>query len=335
MYAAIAGSGGHAATGGVGYARRVVMDPLRHLVSEPQHPVAGAAYNGCMFVIRRDTPPFSDVAGHVSRSVVAVAVGTTIEGAPNIIGTAFAIETSEFYATCWHVAEAHDELLRSTPEQLKAKRLSDNKLRLGVMTADESYIWREADVGAWMRFVDKEQDVCVYRVLGVQIPPLVMRRSEQRRTAVGEDVGIAGFPMGNYLQGGAIRPLAVRSVVSGASQFVNETGTTIAQVIIGSTVAGGFSGGPIFSAETGEAIGMIASKLLEPVGPDQFRLPAGLSLGVAAPILLSIHQRSVEGSSKYLMEAVRRGLDAQIPDGAVKTGLAYHDISSDDASTKG
>ena len=63
-----------------------------------------------MFIVRKEPPTFPDVAAEVLRSVVAVAVGTTTGDRPNIVGTGVACEASEFYVTCWHVAEVQDRL---------------------------------------------------------------------------------------------------------------------------------------------------------------------------------------------------------------------------------
>ena len=65
-----------------------------------------------MFIVRKEPPTFPDVAAEVLRSVVAVAVGTTTGDRPNIVGTGFACEASEFYVRL-KALSAHSQLAGS------------------------------------------------------------------------------------------------------------------------------------------------------------------------------------------------------------------------------
>ena len=94
------------------------------------------------FVVRDKRPAFSEVVGLVSHSIIAIAVGTYLDGSPQIVGTGFAIEYAEFFSTCWHVANVHDELSHLTDAQLRERSLKDAKLRIAIPTSGK-YLWQE------------------------------------------------------------------------------------------------------------------------------------------------------------------------------------------------
>ncbi len=125
-----------------------------------------------MFAILDHSPSFEEILSLVIPSTVAIAVGQTTEGKPNIVGTGFALSISEFFATCWHVAKLEDELSGLSVSELSSRGLTDNKLRIGFLKPDSEYFWKEAEKGTFFRAVDETNDICIYRVVGVFIPPL-------------------------------------------------------------------------------------------------------------------------------------------------------------------
>ncbi|MCH8994440.1 MAG: trypsin-like peptidase domain-containing protein [Chloroflexi bacterium] len=255
-----------------------------------------------MFIVREKPPSFADVAGHVLRSVVAIAIGTTETGSPNIVGTGFACAASEFFATCWHVAEIQDSLDALDSGALRDRGLVDSTLRLGIRTEDGSHVWSQMQPKTMFRGADRAQDVCIYRMVGVSIPPLQLRPDD--RWLMGQDVGIIGFPLGNALQGSSVRPFVAKTVLAGGFETETNDGE-IPRVAIATAVAGGFSGAPIFSAVDGEVLGMVASKVME---VEESQWPAGISLGVVPSIIHQSFRELFGRTSTIIKESLQKTL---------------------------
>ena len=256
-----------------------------------------------MYIVRKEPPTFSEVAGQVLTSVVAVAVGTATDGRPNIVGTGFACEASEFYVTCWHVAEMQDKLSAMNAADLSSQGLVDAKLRFGFRAKDGSYAWPNVVDQPMFRSANKAEDVCVYRLIGFMIPPVQLSR--ENKWVMGQEVGIAGFPMGNVLQGSTVRPFVAKTVLAGGLEVPVEDGE-VARVAIATAVAGGFSGSPIFSAVDGEVLGMVASKVME---GQETVWPAGISLGIA-PLAI---KTTFLALYKSTTDAIRSSLSSNPP----------------------
>lgn len=161
-------------------------------------------------LVIRDSPlPFTDVVGAVTQSVIAVAVGTTAGGNPNIVGTGFALEFSEYFATCWHVASVHDSLLALSPQELASKGLKDSKLRVA-LPGQGAYHWRELEKYTWLRGKFETIDICIFRLIGIAIPPLTLHKDD---FVLGAEVGILGFPLGNAMQGESLRPIVIKTIL--------------------------------------------------------------------------------------------------------------------------
>lgn len=258
-----------------------------------------------MFIVRDKPPSFDEVAGHVVQSVVPIAVGTRLEDdAPNIIGTGFALEWAENFATCWHVARLQDKLAKLSDPELEKEGLKDAVLRIALRRGTD-YIWREVEPKTWFRAQDEVHDVCIYRVVGVAAPPLRLRT--EAGFTLGAEVGIIGFPMGNTLQGDSLRPYVLKTVISGGLEMTGDDGTTrIPRLALGTAVAGGFSGGPVFLASDGEVVGMIASKMME--GHKEVVWPAGISLAVPPNILKSDLDGLLRSSTDVIKDSLRKHL---------------------------
>jgi len=255
-------------------------------------------------LVIRDSPlPFMDVVGAVSHSVVAVAVGTTSTGKPNIVGTGFALEFSEYFATCWHVASAHDSLLGLSPQELASKGLKDSKFRVA-LPGGGSYHWRELEEFTWLRGKYEKVDICIFRLIGIAIPPLTLHKGE---FILGAEVGVLGFPLGNAMQGETLRPIITKTLLAGGMEPTPENHLDAGKAVLASSVATGFSGSPVFSASDGNVMGMVSSKPLE-ITP-QGTWPAGLSLAVLPADLQQGLMSFVETSNRSIKDALRSSLD--------------------------
>lgn len=257
-----------------------------------------------MFIVRDKPPTFEDVAGHVLQSVIAIAVGKTVDEKPNIVGTGFALLSAEYFATCWHVAATQEEMAKLGQDDLARQELVDATLRVGVR-AGENYIWREVEPKTWFRVGSTEQDVCVYRIVGIGIPPLQLQASD--RWLLGSEVGVIGFPLGRYLQGERIRPFVYRTFIAGGFERKITPESVVPSLALGTSLAGGFRGGPVFSAKDGEVLGMVSSKVLEP-DTEGRAWPAGISLAIVPSIIKNVFLQSGQISTAVIKEALRKHL---------------------------
>ena len=124
-----------------------------------------------MLMIRDKPPTFSELVGYVADSVVAIAIGLTNEGVPNIVGTGFAFGQADFYATCAHVVKEEDALRKLPTDKLNELGLKDNTLRIGLLRND-NYIWHELGKDIpWVRGVSEQHDSCVFRTFSITAPP--------------------------------------------------------------------------------------------------------------------------------------------------------------------
>lgn len=254
-----------------------------------------------MFIVRDTPPTFEEVAGHVAQSVIAIAVGMTKDNRPNIVGTGFALEWAEFFATCWHVAELDDRLGRLSSDELDKEGLKDAKLRIA-LRAEDSYVWRDVEPKTWIRGHLEEHDVCIYRIIGVAVPPLHLQASDQ--FPYGSEVGVIGFPMGSILQGEVLRPYVAKTTIAGGLEWPLSDGTSSGRLALGTAFAQGFSGSPVFSAKDGEVIGMVASKILETDQSDQ-QWPAGISLAVVPTLLRHALEEGIRISTNMIKASLR------------------------------
>lgn len=233
-----------------------------------------------MFIVQDKALEFEDVAEYVSRSVIAIAIGTRKDGSPNIVGTGFGLHRAEFFATSWHVAEVGEEIRDLSKEELEERNLSDDAFRIALPN-DEGYEWHEIDADALMCSHNKDHDVCIYRMIGVDVPPLELLPGDQ--WLWGSEVGIIGFPMGSLLQGVVLRPYVLKTIVSGGLELPLARGMSTPRLALGTSVAGGFSGGPVFSARDGQVVGMVSSIPMEE--SEKGSWPSGLSLAITPSLI--------------------------------------------------
>lgn len=231
-----------------------------------------------MLIVRESPQSFEEIVTYVLPSVIAIAVGSDNEGRPIIEGSGFAVEHSGIFATCWHVASKYKELSRLSEDEVKAQDMKDNILRIAVRMPEGSYNWHEVKKGTFMQIAEVRHDICVFRLIDVAIPPLALKH--ENIFDLGAEVGVIGFPMGNKLQGDTLRPFVIKTNISGALEFTMSDGTKTPQVALGTLIANGFSGGPVFSSKDGSVVGMVRSHLMEG-GPREIKMPAGISLAIA------------------------------------------------------
>ena len=259
-----------------------------------------------MFIVRDAPPEFEDVAEYVSRSVIAIAIGTRDDGSPNIVGTGFALRRAEFFATSWHVSEMGEGISALSEDEMEEKGLIDDVFRVALPDGD-GYEWHEIESDSLMCSHNKDHDVCIYRIIGVEVPPLQLLPGDQ--WSWGSEVGIIGFPMGSLLQGVVLRPYVLKTVISGGLELPLPGGHKhTPRLALGISVAGGFSGGPVFSARDGQVAGMISSQTIE---EDELgSWPAGISLAVTPRLI----RRELERHAKRTDELIKRCLWPEFSD---------------------
>ena len=253
----------------------------------------------------RDNPgSFEEVASSVARSVIAIAFGKTLDGKPNIVGTGFAVEWPECFATCWHVAGIDDTLKKLSKEELADKfQLTDAKLRVARRTKVDTYDWVEIEDKMWFRTSAKKNDICIYRAIGVPVVPAHLFHEEDYPW--GSEVGVIGFPMGNLLQGRVIRPFWSKAVIAGGLEWKLEGGEETERLALDSTFAGGFSGAPVFLAADGRVVGMMASKTFESDESGQI-WPSGISLAIPAHLIRPVLGMGMDKTTEIIKDSLRK-----------------------------
>lgn len=248
-----------------------------------------------MIIYRNSPPKFEEIVTHVLPSVIGIAVGLDETGKPNIIGTGFAVEHSEFYVTCWHVAKVYAELT-----QLEDGK--DHTLRLALWDASKgTYHWEEIQKGTLMSNREEDHDIFIFRVPGIAVPPLHVH--ENNAWGHGTEVGVIGFPMGNDLQGKVIRPYVIKTIVSSALELPINEDRTSPRLAIGTALAGGFSGGPVFDSKSGVVLGMVNSKIME--NDELFSSwPAGISLATGPKLIHTALNKHIEDTTRRIREAL-------------------------------
>lgn len=250
---------------------------------------------------------FEEISSSVLRSVVAIAIGLNLSDEPNIVGTGFSAVWPECFATCWHVAELEDKYKTLSKEQLERDfNLIDNKLRVGTRVGIDEYKWHVVEENTWFRISDKKADICVYRAIGVPVLPLNLYHGEDY--PCGSEVGVMGFPLGNILQGKVLRPFWSKTIIAGGLELKLENGEDTPRLALDSSFAGGFSGAPVFLTTSGEVVGMIASKILEP--DESGRVwPAGISLAVPASIIVKLVGAGMDKTTEIIKNSLHKTIE--------------------------
>ena len=247
------------------------------------------------------SPEFEDVAEYVAQSVIAIAIGTRKDGSPNILGTGFALNRTEFFATSWHVAATGETIRSESKKELAERKLKDKTCRIALPEPDgEVYEWHEVDADSLICSYNEDHDTCVYRMIGVEVPALKLLPGDL--WLWGSEVGIIGFPMGSLLQGLVLRPYVLKTVISGGPELPLDNGNRTPRLALGTAVAGGFSGGPVFSTQDGKVAGMVSSSPIEE--GEWGTWPAGISLAVTPSLI----REELESHIKRTDEMIKRCL---------------------------
>jgi hypothetical protein len=227
---------------------------------------------------------FEEAATIIQRSVIAIAFGLKKDGLPNIVGTGFGVDdqdgaiSTEFFATCWHVAEEELTTRDYTERELSRNGLIDNIPRIALRTKKgDSFEWK------WYKLTEMPirhtywnyEDICIYqfdgisKIPGAQVPPLVLSSDAESKSILGSEVGICGFPTSGNLQDISLQPFLIKTIISGTplykfKRLVKENGRDSLKDVIspryalGCSIAAGFSGSPMFSIrDDGLVLGMM------------------------------------------------------------------------------
>lgn len=246
---------------------------------------------------------YEKTSSSVAKSIIAIAIGKNLDDKPNIVGTGFGLEVPECFATCWHVAETEDVLRKLTKKELEEKyQLIDNKVRIARMTKVDIYEWQEVEEGTWFRASDKVNDVCVYRAIGVPVPPLHLFHEESY--PLGSEVGVIGFPMGNLLQGNIIRSFRSKTIIAGGLELKLKGGVETFRLALDSTYAGGFSGSPVFLVANGQVVGILSSKTMESKSGQSW--PSGISLAIPAKLIQPVLINVLDKTTDIIKDSLRK-----------------------------
>lgn len=109
------------------------------------------------------------------------------------------------------MAKAHDDLSGLSQEALKKYGLKDATLRVA-LPAGGKYHRKAIKPYTWLRGRDERADTCIFRLIGIVIPPLTLHSGS---FILGGEVGLIGFPLGNALQGPELRPVVTKTVLAG------------------------------------------------------------------------------------------------------------------------
>lgn len=254
-----------------------------------------------MLIIRQSPQSFEEIVTYVLPSVIPIAIGSDKNGRPIIEGTGFAIEHSGIFATCWHVAARYKELSRLDDHEVKELGMKDNFFRIAVRNKDGLYNWHKVEKGTLMHVMEESHDLCIFRLIDVSIPPLALHRDDV--WDMGAEVGVIGFPFGNMLQaeGDKLQPFVLKTIISGATRYTKEDGTITPQLVLDTVIAGGYSGGPVFSAKDGSVLGMIRSQKVE---GEFTRMPTGITFAIVPSYIRKGMNELCEISIKRMQTAL-------------------------------
>lgn len=134
--------------------------------------------------------------------------------------------------------------------------------------------------------VNKGADIALLKIEGKNLPHVTL--GDYEKFSEGMDIGFIGYPLDLTV------PITHKGVISGKGKMLYEDGNEPINVfLINAFVNKGNSGGPLFSADTGEVIGIInARKNAELDKKEMLKLPEDYSpimtIGGVDPITLSV-----------------------------------------------
>lgn len=154
-------------------------------------------------------------------------------------GTAFAVDGEGHFLTCAHVVADRRSVTVAVPSP-----------------------GGEVNHRARVIAVDREIDAAILHVEDLRLPPLLFGTS--RDAAVGDEVALAGFPLGYTVNADLTPSLAVGHVAARPEWRIGSGAPRIPMLQIDASVAVGQSGSPLFSQRTGRVLGMMKSHIRVP-----------------------------------------------------------------------
>lgn len=220
-------------------------------------------------------PTFVDFVSAIQSSVVAlgfprtpISEGTpltkeTIDLVPVIVGTGFQASVGKI-ATCAHVAKALAPHASFGESRIITIDRKTRYIRFWAMSCTiKNYVDRNSKI-------DETVDCGFILTLpkaGAAYPTVPVTWGDSDKVAIGEEVGICGFPMGDEL---FIDPqnkkivgfgYTVQKGIVSAILPVDHPAVSRELFQLDIQTYGGMSGGPVFLANTGEVIGMVQSQI--------------------------------------------------------------------------
>lgn len=218
-----------------------------------------------------------ELIDEVKPSIVAVGTYSKTRSPSFIMrGTGFAIGNGSVLATNAHVV----------PE------------KLDVDSSEILVIQLPAQGGAQLRgaklvAIDKAHDLALLRIEGKPLPPLVLH--SEGRVREGQNIAFIGFPIGSVL---GPSPVTHRGIISAITPIAlpSPTARQLNERVINRLKSGSFevyqldgtaypgnSGGPLFSMEQGEVIGIINMVFVKSTKEATLSQPSGISFAI--PVL--------------------------------------------------
>jgi len=254
---------------------------------------------------------FENRVAQITPSVIAFAAGTFKDGTPRIIGTGFGVdagnseEKTNVFATCSHVMDEISSLKEMGKEELEKEGLIDKERRIAVFQNNACKYEKIDDL--WIvemehrsdvrtRNLVRDEDICICAIKEVEVAPLHLSPLAIGGSHLGSEVGVIGFPVSENLQRKQVHPCVLKTIISSQTMypFLRDDGEVVSpRLVLGCMLASGFSGGPVFSVETGDVLGMVDYlpieedignvKIIKPTpieGDVYIRQPAGISFAI-------------------------------------------------------
>ena len=226
-----------------------------------------------------------DILERVKKATVAVAyLNTAAANEPfTIVGSGFCIDPTGIVITCRHVVEAFMEkkIAQQISEAPQSTRTSRFKPMSPGKTITPFAIFYDTARSREHIFTilshprnliaKPDKDLAAIQLLSNTrfpqgYPFLEIEQFED--ISEGDDIGVCGFPLGNYLlkQLGTVTSSFTRGILSSIIPGPNVELEYLDGFQLNVTATNGNSGGPVFSFDTGKVFGVLTSGVVHPNG---------------------------------------------------------------------